>query len=142
MQELHVPLTIGVVDDNAELVKALTYALAEIGHQVISAPSGDELLARIDGNRPNLIISDYRLAGNEDGFNVIALLRKNFGSQLPALIITGDIDPQVIRRMARKQIVVLHKPVSLDVLRTRIAELTKTVAKAPDSAEPPHQTSQ
>ncbi|WP_428827578.1 ATP-binding protein [Azonexus sp. IMCC34842] len=127
-QEPHVPLTIGVVDDNAELVKALTYALAEIGHQVISAPSGGELLARLGGNPPNLIISDYRLAGNEDGFNVIATLRKNFGSQLPALIITGDTDPQVIRRMARKQIVVLHKPLSLDVLRTRIAELTRAVA--------------
>ncbi|UCV05280.1 ATP-binding protein [Dechloromonas denitrificans] len=128
VQEPHIPLIIGVVDDNAELVKALTYALAEIGHQVVSAPSGAELLARLGGNPPNLIISDYRLAGNEDGFNVIATLRKNFGSQLPALIITGDTDPQVIRRMARKQIVVLHKPLSLDVLRTRIAELTRAVA--------------
>ena len=135
-------MTIGVVEDNADLVKALTYALSEIGHQVVTAPSGAALLARLGENPPNLIISDYRLAGNEDGFNVIATLRKNFGSQLPALIITGDTDPEVIRRMARKRIVVLHKPVSLDVLRSRIAELTGAEAKLADSAEQPLETSQ
>jgi len=142
VQDAQGSLTIGVIEDNTELVEALTYALSEIGHQVVSAPSGAELLARIGGNPPNLIISDYRLAGNENGFDVIAMLRKNFGSQLPALIITGDTDPEVIRRMARKRIVVLHKPVSLDVLRRRIAELTGAMAKVPGNAEQPLETSQ
>ena len=120
----HTSLKIALVEDNAEVAKAMIYALTDIGHHVVSAASGAELFTRLDGNPPDLVISDYRLAGSEDGFMVVASLRANFNSKLPALIMTGDTDPEVIRRMASEQIVVLHKPLSLDVLRTRIAELT------------------
>jgi PAS domain S-box-containing protein len=121
---IHQPLKIALVEDNVDVAKAMVYALTDIGHQVITGASSAELLSRLEETPPDLLISDYRLSENENGFNVIAALRAHFAKKLPALIMTGDTDPEVIRRMAREQIVVLHKPLDLNVLRLKIAELT------------------
>ncbi|MDD5248359.1 MAG: PAS domain S-box protein, partial [Rhodocyclaceae bacterium] len=120
----HRALRIALVEDNDEVATALAYALTEIGHQVVAGASREELLPRLGGIAPDIVISDYRLAGAEDGFAVIGALRAAFGSDLPALIITGDTDPAVIRRMTDQHISVQHKPLDLEALRTRIAALT------------------
>jgi CheY-like chemotaxis protein len=123
-QYAHRSLRIALVEDNDEVAAALSYALTYVGHQVVAASSRAELLPRLDGIAPDIVISDYRLAGEEDGFGVIGALRATFGGDLPALIITGDTDPAVIRRMTEHRISVQHKPLDLDALRTRIAALT------------------
>ncbi len=120
----HRPLRIALVEDNDDVATALSYALTQIGHQVVAAASRAELLPRLDGAAPDIVISDYRLAGAEDGFAVIGALRAAFGDKLPAIIITGDTAPAVIRRMAEQGIRVQHKPFELDALRLRIADLT------------------
>ena len=90
---------------------------------MVWALSFSELLPLLDNVAPDIVISDYRLAGEETGFDVIDLLRAAFDEGLPAIIITGDTDPAVIRRMAEKGISVQHKPLDLKVLSERIAEL-------------------
>lgn len=120
----HRPLRIALVEDNAEVAMALSYALSAVGHHVVAASSRAELLLRLDGVAPDIAVSDYRLGGGEDGFDVISALRGAFGAELPALVITGDTDPAVIRRMTEQRISVQHKPLDLNALRTRIAALT------------------
>ncbi len=120
----HRPLCIALVEDNAHVAAALAYALCDAGHEVVSAPTRSELLARLDYRVPDIVVSDYRLAGNETGFDVVDSFRSAFGVDLPVLIITGDTNPSVIARMASEGIDVLHKPLDIDVLRARIAELT------------------
>ncbi|OHC71290.1 MAG: hypothetical protein A2045_07230 [Rhodocyclales bacterium GWA2_65_20] len=120
----HRPLRIALVEDNLAVAEALAYALKNSGHQVVAAASCRELLSRIDGVRPDIVISDYRLAGKETGFEVITSVRAAFGNSLPAVIITGDTDPQLLRSMADKGIRVHHKPLELEALRASIAELT------------------
>ncbi len=123
-QYSHRPLRIALVEDDAHVAAALVYALMNAGHQVMSAASRSEILSRLDGVPPQIVISDYRLGGGEDGVDVVSGLRTVFGDGLPAIIITGDTDPAVIARMAKAGIVVHHKPVHLEALRARIAELT------------------
>ena len=120
----HQPLRIALVEDNVDVALALDHTMTEAGHQVVSAASRAELLARLAGVAPDIVISDYRLAGNETGFEVIASLRTAFGNDLPALVITGDTDPSVIRRMAAEGVRVQHKPLDFEVLMSRIADLT------------------
>ncbi|BAL23922.1 HAMP domain-containing sensor histidine kinase [Azoarcus sp. KH32C] len=119
----HRPLRIAVVEDNAEVALALTHALTSAGHEVIAAASRKELWPRLDGRAPDVVISDYRLAGSETGFDVITSLRTAFGNDLPALLITGDTDPSVIGRMAAERIRVQHKPLDFEALLSRIADL-------------------
>ncbi len=117
------PLRIVLVEDNAYVAAALSRALASVGHQVLTASSRSGVLPRLDGVAPDLVISDYRLVGEETGLDVIASFRTCFGSSLPAIIITGDMDPDVMRRIAEQGIGVQHKPLDLDALLTCIEEL-------------------
>ncbi len=61
---------------------------------------------------PDLVISDYRLGAGETGYDVIDALRQRFAAQLPALIITGDTDPALIRSMAEHGIEIQYKPLN------------------------------
>jgi signal transduction histidine kinase len=120
----HRPLHIALVEDNAQVAGALTYALTAIGHRVVAAASRAELMARLDGSALDIVISDYRLGGGEDGLAVVAALRQCFGARLPALIVTGDTDPAVIRRMSDERVSIQHKPLNFEALCQRIAALT------------------
>lgn len=127
---LHRPLRIALVEDNADVAAALDLALTSIGHQVEWAPAFAELLPLLGNVAPDILITDYRLAGEETGFDVIDSLRAAFDERLPAIVITGDTDPAVIRRMAEQGICVQHKPLDVRVLRERIAELTQAAGRA------------
>ncbi len=113
---------IGAVDDNPASLKALVRALESAGHDVVGAASGAELLTRLGERAPDLVISDYRLAAGETGFDVITAARAAYGRTLPALIITGDTDPNLMRNMAEQGIIILHKPLEFDELHAHIEE--------------------
>lgn len=115
---------IALVEDNIDVAEALSFTLTGLGHQVISAASRLELMPLLNGIPPDIVISDYRLSGDENGINGIYALRADFGSHLPAIIITGDTDPAIVSLMSEKQICILYKPLNLAALREKIAELT------------------
>lgn len=121
-------LCIALVNDSIAVLNALAYTLEAMGHQVIKATSGNELLGYLADTPPNIVISDFRLADGETGFDVITTARENFGEKLPALLITGDTDPKVMRKMAEHAIAVQHMPLDLDVLKTNLATLTDTAS--------------
>lgn len=127
------PLWIGLVENDPAVLEALTRSLESIGHHVVDASSGDELLELLDGIPPDLVISDYRLNNGESGFGVVKRLRKLFERDVPALVITGDTDSMVMRHMAKEGIRVLHKPLELETLQECMAELTAT-AEEPAAA--------
>ncbi|MEX8517270.1 MAG: response regulator [Leptothrix sp. (in: b-proteobacteria)] len=114
-------LCIALVEDNLIVRQALAYALQDIGHQVLAAASGAELQAQLDGLKPDVIITDYRLAAGETGFDVIAAVRAALGDDLPAILITGDTDPDLMRSMVDRGIIVLHKPVQIETLEACLA---------------------
>jgi PAS domain S-box-containing protein len=121
-------MRIAVVDDNPVVLNALVYAMENGGHEVIGAATGETLLAGLDNLPPDVMVCDYRLAGGETGYDVITAVRKAFASDLPAVIITGDTDPALLRSLAEKRIAIQHKPVEFDVLLTRIKEVMKRPA--------------
>ncbi len=119
------PLRIGLVEDYAQVRDALVQMLDRAGYQVIAAGNGNELLTRLGQQAPDLVISDYRLLAGETGFDVVRAVRAVFGNTLPAFIITGDTDPNLIRRMAQHGIAIHYKPLRIDKLMHWIGEATK-----------------
>lgn len=115
---------IALVEDNASVATALICALENIGHCVIAARSGAELLARLKA-APDIVISDYRLGSGETGYDVIESVRAIHGEDLPAVIVTADTDPQLTRSMVERAIPVHYKPVQIEALQECIAELTR-----------------
>lgn len=118
------PLRIALVDDNAGVLNALICALEAVGHQTVAAATGTELIGLLGNEAPDIVISDYRLADGQTGFDVIAATRKSFGDTLPAFLITGDSDPKLMRSMADRGIVVQHKPLEIDALQMCIEQAT------------------
>jgi len=118
-------LKIALVDDNSQVLDALTAALEGEGHEVIAATSGIVLIGNLGDRVPDIVISDYRLTKGETGFNVIAALRRIFGKALPAILITGDTNPELVRSMVRRGIAVLHKPLQMDALNIIIRDATE-----------------
>lgn len=119
-----IPLVIALVEDNPLVRHALTESLQMLGHRVVAAASLGALLSSLDSVSPDVVISDFRLTGGETGFDVITALRTRFGADLPAVLITGDTAPALLRSMADHHIHVLHKPIELAALQACLEVLT------------------
>jgi PAS domain S-box-containing protein len=125
LQTLVRPLRIGLVEDNPDVRQALVLALENFGHQVVSAANGSALLKHLGDQAPDIVISDYRLGAGETGFHVIERVRTSFTADLPAIIITGDTDPAVIRSMTDRGIALHFKPLHLESLMAFITQATE-----------------
>jgi signal transduction histidine kinase/CheY-like chemotaxis protein len=109
-------LCVALVDDNPQILRALGLLLQSAGHQVVAAARQDELMAKLGSQAPDLVITDYRLAAGSTGFEVVDQLRQRFDAALPALLITGDTDPALIRSMSQRGITIQYKPLKPDEL--------------------------
>ena len=117
------PQRVALVDDNAQILRALGLLLKGAGHQVVAATDLAQLLAGLGDEAPDLIISDYRLGAGGNGFEVVDRVRERFGARVPALIITGDTDPELIRSMAEHGIEIQYKPLNPTDLLAFIAQV-------------------
>ena len=90
---------------NARCSRALRYTLEQWGFEVWLAESARQALRTLSTEHvlPDLILSDYRLRGDDDGVDVIAAIREALASEVPALIITGDTTPEPLNEVATRQ---------------------------------------
>ena len=116
-----------IVDDEELILDAAQTLLSEWNCSVIAATSGPDALRRLaDSPRPpDVLICDYRLRGEENGIGVVEAIRNEFNAEIPALLITGDTDPEQIRRITASGLAVLHKPLREDELHDAICALGK-----------------
>jgi len=114
-----------VVDDEAAIRIGMAELLSGWGHTVMAAADADEALslARGAGRAPDLIVSDFRLRG-EDGIAVIARLNAVFGDT-PAILLTGDTAPERLREAEASGYPLLHKPVAHGRLRAAVTNLLR-----------------
>lgn len=128
-----------VVDDEAAVLEASKALLEQWGCQVVVAASGPQAVQCLGGSSrpPDVLICDYRLGGDENGLDVVERLRDEFNRHIPALIVTGDVVPESLRKLPAGDLRVLHKPVPDRVLREAIEALIAAPhsAAAPEPAE-------
>lgn len=86
------PLVI-LIEDAPDVRDSLSMLLTQWGCRVIAAESGDQArnLLSWANEVPTLIIADKRLPDQENGLDVIALLRDEVLSEVPAILLTGDV---------------------------------------------------
>jgi signal transduction histidine kinase len=124
-----------VIDDDALVLDGMRGILQSWGCQVETAASGDAALATLsaNGGKPDLIISDFRLADGATGIEAIERLRAAAGAPIPAFVITGDTAPEHLREASANGFHLLHKPVSPMALRTTLNRLLKASDPFPQS---------
>jgi CheY-like chemotaxis protein len=125
-----------VIDDDPLVLDGMCGILRSWGCRVRTAGSGVAALkdAAEDSQPPDLIISDYRLTDGETGIEVVEALRAEFGTFVPAFLISGDTAPERLREAGRRGYHLLHKPVSPMALRTTLGRLLKTQTAEGQSA--------
>ena len=74
-----------VVDDEVQILRALRRALAARGHEVLTAPDGEDAIAEAEVSMPDLVVLDLNLPGI-DGMEVCRRLRT--WTQVPILILS------------------------------------------------------
>jgi len=98
-----------LVDDDADLLRLLQMRLESAGYQVTAVASAEAALARISHERPDLVVSDVRLPG-QDGLALYDRIRAAHPS-LPVILLTahGTI-PDAVEATARGVFGYLTKP--------------------------------
>ena len=120
-----------VIDSEPAVLQAMETLLAKWNCDVIAASSGEEMkdkLALVQ-RVPSLIISDYRpraaaTLGAGHTLAVIDMLRGEFNTEIPAVLLTGDTGAEV-RYQEVAGLPVLHKPLNPARLRTLLANLLR-----------------
>lgn len=59
-----------IIDDDPDIVTAVRMTLESVGHRVIEAPSGEDGLAVLKVERPDLIILDVMMETHTEGFQL------------------------------------------------------------------------
>lgn len=126
-----------IVDDDPDILDALTMILETKGYQVVTAKDGVEGLANLKATKPDLMILDL-LMPKMDGFAVCKELLDPRWSKLrdiPILILTSVREEASRRRYELETGLELdvddyvEKPVSPDVLLHRVEKLLKKKQK-------------
>lgn len=124
-----------LVEDDAEIRRALIRALALLGHVVASASTGMAGLQAIIESRPQLVILDLGLP-DVDGRDLLRMIRAV--SQVPVIVATArGGDAGTIEVLADGADDYVVKPFGPGLLDARIkAVLRRTAAGATDAAQP------
>ena len=114
-----------VVEDNSILRDGLENLLRQWGYETAAASSGEKALevAERQGWRFGGLVTDQRLGGGLTGVETARAITRKSGRSIPALILTGDTAKEGIAEIAGSGFAMLHKPISADILRRRLAEL-------------------
>ena len=117
-QELH-GMRVLVIDDERAILDALKLLLAGWGCEVITAETVEEARQELNGRdlAPNAILSDYRLRENITGIEAIKAIEAMLGQEIPALLITGDMNIEQSSEEGMDEYRILHKPVQPARLR-------------------------
>ncbi|UPM49580.1 MULTISPECIES: response regulator [unclassified Synechococcus] len=81
---------IWVVDDDAEQRRLVGTYLSDQGYDVRCLSSGEQLMARLESQRPDLVVLDVMLPG-DDGLTLLRRLRDG-GDDLPVVMLTAKGD--------------------------------------------------
>ena len=84
------PHRVWVVDDDAEIRRMLATYLGEQGYDVRTLADGAQLMARLQSQRPDLVVLDLMLPG-DDGLSLLRRLR-DADDDLPVLMLTARAD--------------------------------------------------
>ncbi|EMI47288.1 response regulator [Rhodopirellula sp. SWK7] len=112
-----------LVDDDAEIVETVSYALESAGYEVIVARDGNQGLALAERENPQLMILDMMMP-KRSGFLVLEKLRRELDLPLPVIMITGN---EGSRHQAYAELLgvseYIRKPFSMDRLLDAVARL-------------------
>jgi CheY-like chemotaxis protein len=79
-----------VVDDDPDVIKAVTVVLESNSHEVASALTGEECLKKLAKDPPDLLILDVMMADADEGFEICRRVKKQpEWKHIPIMLLTA-----------------------------------------------------
>ncbi|SPE25111.1 putative Sensor protein [Burkholderiales bacterium] len=105
-------LTVLLIDDERAIREATRELLRPMLVEVLVAATIAEAvqLAKESSAPIDLILSDWRLRGQENGVEAVRAVRAVCGESTPAVLITGDTSTDLLKLAHESGLVILHKP--------------------------------
>jgi adenylate cyclase len=123
------PARVLVVDDTPHNVKLLADLLAVKGYAVATAANGEEALARVASDKPDLVLLDVMMPGLS-GYDVCRRLRADPATALLPIVLVTSLDPQQerIKGIEAGADDFLSKPINQAELFARVRSLLRVKA--------------
>jgi two-component system CheB/CheR fusion protein len=115
-----------IIEDDPSVREMLAMLFEGEGHQTTAVSGSSEALAlAARGALPSdiVVVADYNLPGDLTGAEIIARLRESQRREIPAIILTGDISTNTLRKIADAGCMHLSKPVEPETLMRQIVAL-------------------
>jgi signal transduction histidine kinase len=120
-------VTVLLIDDERAIREAMRELLTPLHVDVLAAATVEEAcrMAKATSQPVDLILSDWRLRGEEDGIEAVRRVRRLTGATTPAVLITGETSPEIIKLAHASGLVVMHKPLQPKELLRLITPLSR-----------------
>lgn len=107
-----------LIEDDVKVADAWALLLEAEGFRIATAASAQEssTLAKHLDTVPDLIISDFHLLDGSTGVEAVAIIREEFGENIPAFIVSGDTSKMVQEAKLTSNCAIMNKPVNTDHL--------------------------
>ena len=130
-----------VVEDDPAVREMLEILFEAEGHRTTSVATSNAVLA-LAAKRAlaaDVIVADYNLPGVLTGTEVVARVRATLRREIPAIILTGDISSDALRRIRHANCVHISKPATADALTGQVRRLldVERLAAPPAAAPKP-----
>ncbi len=124
-----------VIDDDPLVLDGMGSLIRSWGCGVVTGTNESAVLDGLSrcGAPPDAIISDYRLRNGKTGIEAIARLREAVAAPIPAFLMSGDTDLDVVRQAEANGLALLHKPVEPTALRAMLADALRQSAAVRDA---------
>ncbi|ADG20866.1 ATP-binding response regulator [Paraburkholderia atlantica] len=119
---------IAVVDDELEILDGMRNLLVQWGCEAVCTATLEEAAQELvhHGRRPDAFLVDYRLREGVSGVSVIRNLQARFGTDIPAVLITGETAPESLREVNESGYQQIHKPLPPARLYDMLSGLIKS----------------
>ena len=111
-----------VVEDDALVAQAMISWLEGMGGKVQFFSSAEEALESEKIGQADYYIADYMLGGAFNGIQFLDRLRQKLGTQINAVLVTGDTSPTFVHAAAHCDWPVLYKPLKTSRLIAALRE--------------------
>ncbi len=116
-----------VLDDDPTIRRALTQDLTDRGFTVM-APDDLNAVDPYTFEKPDGIVIDLDLGLPVDGLDMLAEAERRIGRDLPAVMVTGSTNPEILNRLKVSGRTWLHKPTTGDSIVAALRKIWKDAA--------------
>ena len=110
-----------IAEDDSQHLEAISAALQEAGYTVDSVTDGSELVAKVEGSQPDLLVLDVSLP-EVNGLTALAHLKDEHAMECPVIVLTSMAMDQ-----SQMDVIKRHGAVYLDKAETNLATLVETI---------------